>query len=364
MKTLLSALGLLGLATSLCAQNAAPARPEPVEGPPAASAAPMAATSTAPARAARPPPDTHGLDMRTQSGPAATMSSRGYSPPVPVDPALPTLWLIGDSTVRNGSPGNGSTNAPDGQWGWGAPLTFYFDAKKINVVNRALGGTSSHSFYDANWQDVVDLVKKGDFVLMQFGANDSSTASVPGVGDEMRGNLHTFGWYMTQFVTETRAKGATPIICSLTPRKNWLPDGHMRRDDTTHVAWVAQVAKDTNTAFVNLYELIERKYDQLGQDKVDLLYVPTPAEAAAQTAETGKKVNAEGLHTGWEGAIANAECVISGLKALTDDPLAPYFSDKAKDIPAVDVGQPEAPLKAAPPAASAAPAAKPAASGQ
>jgi hypothetical protein len=238
---------------------------------------------------------------------------------------------------------------------------WYFDAKKINVVNRAFGGTSARSFYDGFfWKNLQPQIKKGDFVILQFGANDSSAADLPGTGDDTRDvagrnggaptTLHSFGWYLKQFVAETRAQGGTCIICSLTPRKNWLPDGHMRRDDTTHVAWAAQVAKDTSAPFVNLYELIERKYDQLGKAAVDHLYVPWP---------TAAKPSGETLHTGWDGAIANAECVVSGLRALKDDPLAPFFSDKAKDIPAVDVSQPEPPLKASAPAADTA---KPAAS--
>src|SRR5213082_2878824 len=101
---------------------------------------------------AAPKPDTHGVDMRTQAGPPGPR----YSPPSPVNPALPSLWLIGDSTVRNGSAGDG-TNL--NQWGWGAPLTFYFNPAKINVVNRALGGTSARSFYRANWKAMLDLIR-------------------------------------------------------------------------------------------------------------------------------------------------------------------------------------------------------------
>src|SRR5690349_14175520 len=51
-----------------------------------------------------------------------------YEPPMPARADLPTLWLIGDSTVRNGSKGD---NGPEGQWGWGAPITAYFDLSKI-----------------------------------------------------------------------------------------------------------------------------------------------------------------------------------------------------------------------------------------
>src|SRR3982751_3094234 len=59
----------------------------------------------------------------------------------PANPALPTLWLVGDSTVRNGS-GNGG----NGQWGWGDRIAKHFDTSKINVVNRARGGRARRSY--------------------------------------------------------------------------------------------------------------------------------------------------------------------------------------------------------------------------
>jgi len=280
--------------------------------------------------------------MGQPPAPAGAPGSGRYFPPVPRDAKLPTLWLIGDSTVRNGTLGDG-TNM--GQWGWGATLPYYFDTQKINVVNRAFGGTSSRSFYDGFfWKNLQPQIKKGDFVIMQFGANDNGAASIPGVGDETRDSngttLHSFGWYMTQFVKETRAQGATPIIASLTPRKTWNADStRLVGDRVKHAGWAAQVAKATDTPFVDLNELICVKYGQIGRDKVDALFSPAPAES---------------LHTGWDGAVVNAECVISGLKALKDDPLANYFSDRGKAIAAVEVSK----VPDAKPAESAATAAK------
>src|SRR5438445_13455417 len=61
--------------------------------------------------------------------------------PEPANPKLPMLFLIGDSTVRNGQGDGGG-----GQWGWGEPLVEYFDATKINVVNRAVGGLSCRTY--------------------------------------------------------------------------------------------------------------------------------------------------------------------------------------------------------------------------
>ncbi|MFT3991986.1 MAG: rhamnogalacturonan acetylesterase [Luteolibacter sp.] len=260
----------------------------------------------------------------TQQGTAKPTGGGKYSPPFPAKKNLPTLWLIGDSTVRNGSTGS---NAPDGQWGWGAPITAFFNPTKINVVNRAFGGTSSRSFYrDAFWNDLKPLIKKGDFVIIQFGANDNGGAkgkgALSGTGDETAMNdsetVHTFGWYLAQFVSETRAQGATPIICSLTPRKGWNEDNTFKRAGA-HAVWAEEIAKKTNTPFIPLSNLIAERYEKLGKEAVDSLYVPSPKE---------------NLHPGWEGAVINAECVISGLKALSANPLAAYFSPRADSIPA------------------------------
>ena len=376
---------LLATTVTLGAQTAVPAGSATSAAPTATSASATAASASTSASALnmartgtplvlnpantytgggpRPAPNTHGLDMRTQSGPGTGR----YSPPVPVDDKLPTFWLIGDSTVRNGTPGNGSTNAPDGQWGWGAPLTFYFDPAKVNVVNRALGGTSARSFYNGNWKNMVDLIKKGDVVIIQFGTNDggqpaSSVGELRGIGDETQAItnrsgqpeiVHTYGWYMHQMIAATRAKGATPIICSLVPRKSWDPSGqHVNRDSNFRI-FAGQVAHAENIGFIDLNELLARKYEEIGKDKVDLLYVPTPAEAAAQ----GGNTRAETVHTGWDGAVVDAEVVVAALKALKDDPVANYFSEKGKAIaPAAELPTPAPKPESPKPAANSAPA--------
>ena len=148
--------------------------------------------------------------------------------PTPANPELPTLFLIGDSTVRNGR-GDGA----NGQWGWGEPIVSYFDASKINVVNRAVGGLSSRTYLtQGHWDRVLAMLKPGDFVMMQFGHNDGgplddaarARGTIKGTGDETKEIdnpitkqhevVHTYGWYLRKFIADTRAKGATPIMCT------------------------------------------------------------------------------------------------------------------------------------------------------
>ena len=247
--------------------------------------------------------------------------------PVPHDPNLPTIWTIGDSTVRCGV--NASGDDRPGQWGWGTPFVGYFDPNKVNVVNRAVGGTTTASFYTTLWPNMVELIEAGDVVIMQFGTN-SGRGELPGIGEETQETTgrdgqtvtnHTFGWYTRRFIAETRAKGATPVVCSLIPRNGRDAHGKTRRSATSQAGWARDVAAAEKAGFIDLNELVARKYDAMEPGEVDALFCGSP-------------------HTSWTGAVVNAETVISGLKALKPDPVAAYYLPQVKAIaPAPDLSQ-------------------------
>jgi lysophospholipase L1-like esterase len=241
--------------------------------------------------------------------------------PEPANPSLPTLLFIGDSTVRNGR-GDGE----GGQWGWGDLINDYFDASKINVVNRAVGGLSSRTFYSqGHWQRALNLLKKGDYLLIQFGHNDDagvndgirSRGTIKGVGEETQeiDNIltkqhevvHTYGWYLRSFIREAKAKGVTPIVCSLVPRKNWV-DGKISRHSESYAKWARQVAESEQVGFIDLNELIAKRYEELGQAKVETFFADPHT------------------HTSRDGAILNASIVLGGLRAQPGDPLAGFLS--------------------------------------
>ena len=242
------------------------------------------------------------------------------------DPKLPTLFLIGDSTVKNGRDTGG-----DGLWGWGNPIGAYFDRAKINVENQALGGTSSRTYQTAgHWDRVLALVKPGDFVMMQFGHNDGGGAakrgSLRGNGEETQDvaadgqseTVHTYGWYLRKYIADTKAKGATPIVCSLIPRNDWT-DGKVKRAEGSYGTWAKEAAEQGGALFIDLNGLIANRYDELGQDTVKPFFPK------------------DHLHTGWRGAVLNAECVIEGVKGLKDCGLKDDLSANPKPVkPASD----------------------------
>jgi lysophospholipase L1-like esterase len=260
------------------------------------------------------------LKWLSEKGEAVPFDRFGWlNLPRPANPALPSLFLIGDSTVRNGR-GDGA----NGQWGWGDYVDKYFDTDKINIVNRAVGGLSSRTFQtDGHWDRTLALVKPGDFVMMQFGHNDNGSpatnrASIKGIGPETldvenpTNHQHevvlTFGGYLRKYIADTRAKGATPVVCSLIPRKIWK-DGKIVRSRDSQAGWAEQAARAEGVAFVNLNGIIAQRYDELGQEKVEPLF------------------GDEHTHTSAAGAELNAQCVVAGLKALTNNPLAPYLKE-------------------------------------
>ena len=235
--------------------------------------------------------------------------------PVPRDRALPSLLLAGDSTVRQGQ-GDG---AEGGQWGWGDYLSPYFDTAKINVVNRAVGGTGVRSFIvpGSHWDQLMALTKPGDVVMIQFGHNDNGARGpLKGIGEEVEeraatkdapaATVHTWGWYLRRYLADVRAKGATPIVCSLIPRKRWEND-RVVRDTASHAGWAAQVAAAEKVAFVDLNENIARRYEELGPEKVNAFFAD------------------ERVHTSLAGAQLNAEIVVATLRALLVNPLAAYL---------------------------------------
>jgi lysophospholipase L1-like esterase len=245
---------------------------------------------------------------------------------VPVETAnnntLPTFYIVGDSTVRSGG---GS-----GNWGWGERIAPLFDTNKINVVNRAIAGRSARTFFmEGRWQKVLDELKAGDFVIIQFGTNDGGKIGDPankhradgaGIGDETVEDtmpsgtnqiVHTFGWYMADFVTSGQAKGATLILVSPIPHKDhW----ETRRDFESFAQWDAEVAKAHNALFFDLTMVITDAYKKVGSEKVATFYSDLRT------------------HTTDIGAQFIAACVVAGLKSLPNNPLAPYFSEMTKDI--------------------------------
>ncbi len=223
----------------------------------------------------------------------------------------PTLFFIGDSTVKNGR-GDGAGS----MWGWGDLMAPLVDTSKIMVENHALGGTSSRTFLTKGlWDKVLEKMQKGDFLIMQFGHNDSGAlddtsrarGTINGVGDSAKTiynpilkkqeEVHTYGWYLSKFTREAKAKGATVFICSPIPRNDWRNGKLIRYNNTGYGLWAKQTAESTGAYFIDLNSLTADDYDAMGPEKVKPFFPK------------------EHTHTSKEGAALNAVNVVKGIKS-------------------------------------------------
>jgi rhamnogalacturonan acetylesterase len=241
-------------------------------------------------------------------------------------PGVPTVWLVGDSTVHNGT---------KGEEGWGEPFIKMFDPAKVRVINRAMGGRSSRTFQrEGRWDDVLKDSQPGDFVLIQMGHNDGGPlsgdnrerGSIRGIGDDskevtltngQKEVVHSYGWYMRKYVDDARAKGMTPIICSWIPHcpaagKPIGPEG----EPTSYRGDAKAVADQEKAAFIDLYAITWHKYMKMNADDIK------------KTIFT----EADNTHTSPAGAKINAESVVEGLKLLKESgiPIADYLKADGK----------------------------------
>jgi lysophospholipase L1-like esterase len=232
----------------------------------------------------------------------------------------PVLYIIGDSTVKNGS-GTGANQL----WGWGSVIAAYFDTMRISVQNHAIGGRSSRTFItEGRWDKIRTQLQPGDVVLMQFGHNDAgplddtarARGSIRGTGEETKEIynpimkkqevVHTYGWYMRKYVNETREKGAVAIVCSPVPR-NIFKDGKVERSDDSYGKWAEETARSTGAYFIPLNHIIADAYDSIGSAGVTAFF---PGDHT---------------HTNEAGARLNAQCVVKGIRELAGCPLQQFL---------------------------------------
>ena len=234
--------------------------------------------------------------------------------------AKPSLYIIGDSTVKNGS-GNGA----DSLWGWGSFMEKYIDTTKIDIQNHAMGGRSSRTFLtDGRWDKIMQTLKKGDYVMIQFGHNDGGAlddtsrarGTLQGVGNDsteiynpirqVKETVHTYGWYIKKYTNEAKAKGATVIICSPIPRSDFDDKGKIGVDK--YAAWAKDVAQQTGAYFIPLNDLVIAEYEKIG------------------IAATKSYFPKDHTHTNKAGAQLNAQLVVKELQQLKGCNLNKYIS--------------------------------------
>ncbi len=202
---------------------------------------------------------------------------------------LPTIYLVGDSTVTD------QAYEPAASWGQMLPRFFNSD---IAIANHAESGETLKSFIASlRFAKVLETLKQGDYLLIQFGHNDQKKHWPQTYAEAQT----TYKDYLGVFISEARLRGATPVLITSMQRRTFDSNGKIQNSHGLYPQAVREVAKEKNVALIDLDAMSVKLYEALGSDKAPLAFN-----------DNGK----DATHHNNYGAYQLAECVVQAIRDL------------------------------------------------
>lgn len=177
------------------------------------------------------------------------------------------VFLAGDSTLAEKKP----EKRPE--TGWGERFQQHFDSEKVKIENHAQNGRSTKTFISENrWQQIVDKLKKGDYVFIQFGHNDQS---------KDKGERYTppedFKKNLTRMVADVRAKKAYPILLTPVMRRRFDKDGKFYDAHGEYPDLTRSAAKDLKVPLIDMHRASEKLIVEYGAENSKKLFLQLKA---------------------------------------------------------------------------------------
>jgi DNA sulfur modification protein DndE len=215
-----------------------------------------------------------------------------------------TIYLIGDSTMAD------KPIADNPERGWGQMLPSFFDSSVI-IENHAKNGRSTRSFLaETLWSPIISKLRKGDYVIIQFGHNDEKKEKV---------NRYTspedYSKNLIKFVIESREKEANPILCTPIMRRRFDKDGKFYDEHGVYPDIVRKVAKEHNVPLIDMHRKSERIIIAAGEEGSKRIFLWIEP-GTYKSIPDGKQDN---THFSEHGARIMAELAMEGIKELNLD---------------------------------------------
>ncbi|HEX8568297.1 MAG TPA: rhamnogalacturonan acetylesterase [Pyrinomonadaceae bacterium] len=211
-----------------------------------------------------------------------------------------TVYLAGDSTMAGKKP----EKRPE--TGWGEMLQAYFDAEKVKIENHAQNGRSTRTFISENrWQTIVDKLKKGDYVFIQFGHNDQSKEKVDRYTppEDYRKNL-------IKFIEEVSAKNANPVLLTPVMRRKFDAEGKFVDQHGVYPGIVREVAREYKTPLIDMHRTSEKVLVRYGVEESKKLFLQLQA---GENPNYPNGVN-DNTHFNPRGAEEMVKLAVEGIK--------------------------------------------------
>lgn len=173
-----------------------------------------------------------------------------------------TVYLAGDSTCANKQ----ADKRPE--TGWGEMLGAHFQDGKVKIDNRALNGRSTRSFIaEGHWQKLIDSLKKGDYVFMQFGHNDQKE------GTDRYASPADYRKNLIRFIDDVRAKRATPVLITPVMRRRFNEKGEFYDTHGEYPDVFRSVANEYKTALIDMHRGSETVIKRYGPEESKKLFL-------------------------------------------------------------------------------------------
>jgi lysophospholipase L1-like esterase len=213
-----------------------------------------------------------------------------------------TVYLAGDSTMAEKLP----EKRPE--TGWGEALQQFFEPAKVRIENHAKNGRSTRTFIEEKlWQGIIDKLKKGDFVFIEFGHNDAakdrSDRYTP--PEDYRKNL-------VRFITEVRDKQATPVLLTPVMRRRFDKDGKCQDSHGQYPDIVRAVASENRAPLIDMHRKSEKVLIRYGAEESRKLFLQLKPNESANYPQ-GIEDN---THFSPLGADVMARLVLEGIREL------------------------------------------------
>ncbi|MES2824918.1 MAG: rhamnogalacturonan acetylesterase [Pseudomonadota bacterium] len=223
---------------------------------------------------------------------------------------VPTLYLVGDSTVTDQS------YEPAASWGQMLPAFFN---NTIAIANHAESGETMKAFVaELRLAKVLETIKKGDYLFIQFGHNDQKQQWPQTYVDAET----TYKAYLKVFVAEAQLRGAIPVLVTSVERRRFNSASKIENSHGKYPEAVRELAKKMNVALIDLEAMSVKFYEALGVEKAPLAFN-----------DNGKDLT----HHNNYGAYQLAKCVIQGIRLAK----LPIVSQLNKNVISYDPANPD-----------------------
>jgi lysophospholipase L1-like esterase len=235
-------------------------------------------------------------------------------------PNEPVIYLAGDSTVVD------QYYEPWAAWGQMLPRFFL---PGVVVANHAESGETTRSFVgEHRLAKIMTTMKPGDYLFIQFAHNDMKPGAV---------SLDDYKKLLIDYIAQTRAKGATPVLVTAMNRRTFDDAGKITNSLSGYPDATREVAAQQKVALIDLNAMSKTLFDTMGPEGTLKAFMHYPANSfPGQTAAIS-----DDTHFNSYGAYELARCIVHGIREA-NLPLTKFLDPSIPDFnPAHPDSQPD-----------------------